>query len=72
MGSNQNLCNKEIHLGNSFHFSDIRESMNAIGLIQSTVNSEIFARTLFSRNSAYAKFHENKTLAKWQNHSVVY
>ena len=29
------------------------------------VNSEIFARTLFSRNFAYAKFRENKTLAKW-------
>ena len=29
-----------------------------------TVNSEIFARTLFSRNFAYAKFRENKTLAK--------
>ena len=39
---------------------------------RSTVNSEIFARTLFSRNFAYAKFRENKTLAKWQNHSVVY
>ena len=37
-----------------------------------TVNSEIFARTLFSRNFAYAKFRENKTLAKWQNHSVFY
>ena len=35
-----------------------------------TVNSEIFARTLFSR-SLCAKFRENKTLAKWQNHSVV-
>ena len=32
-----------------------------------TVNSEIFARPLFSRNLAYAKFCENKTLAKWQN-----
>ena len=41
--------------------------------IGSTVNSEIFARTLFSRNFAYAaKFRENKTLAKWQNYSVVY
>ena len=40
-----------------------------------TVNSEIFARTLILRNFAYAKyakFRENKTLAKWQNHSVVY
>ena len=26
-----------------------------------TVNSEIFMRVLFSRNFAYAKFHENKT-----------
>ena len=33
--------------------------------IQTTVNSEIFARTLFSRNFAYAKFRENKTLTKW-------
>ena len=33
---------------------------------------EIFARTLFLRNFAYAKFLENKTLLKWQNHSVVY
>ena len=31
-----------------------------------TVNSEIFASTLFSRNFAYAKFRENKALAKWQ------
>ena len=31
-----------------------------------TVISEIFARTLFSRNLAYAKFRENKTLTKWQ------
>ena len=38
-----------------------------------TVNSEIFARVLFSRNFAYAaKFRENKTLAKWRNHSVIY
>ena len=29
-----------------------------------TVNSEIFARVIFSRNFAYAKFRENKTLAK--------
>ena len=33
--------------------------------IVSTVSSEIFARTLYSRNFAYAKFHENKTIAKW-------
>ena len=31
----------------------------------STVNLEIFARVLFSRNLAYAKFRENKILEKW-------
>ena len=36
--------------------------------VRRTVNLNIFARTLFSRNFAY----ENKTLAKWQNNSVVY
>ena len=41
-------------------------------VFKNTVNSEIFARTLFSLNFAYAKFRENKALAKWQNHSVVY
>ena len=29
-----------------------------------TVNLEIFARTLLSRNFAYAKFRENKPLTK--------
>ena len=37
-----------------------------------TVDSEIYARVIFSRNFAYAKFRENKILAKWRNHSVVY
>ena len=38
------------------------------------VNSEIFARVLFSRNfaCACAKFRDNQTLVKCQNHSVVY
>ena len=31
-----------------------------------------FREGLFSRNFAFAKFREIKTLAKWQNHSVVY
>ena len=31
---------------------------------QHTVNSAIFARVLFSQNFAYAKFRENKILAK--------
>ena len=36
-----------------------------------TESSEVFARVLFLRNFAYAKFRENKILAKWQN-SVIY
>ena len=36
------------------------------------VNSENFARILFSRNFIYEKFCENKIPLKWQNHSVVY
>ena len=31
-----------------------------------------FRQDLFSRNFQSAKFRENKTLAKWRNHSVVY
>ena len=34
-------------------------------MLHSTVNSEIFSRVLTSRNFAYAKFRENKTLEKW-------
>ena len=37
-----------------------------------TLNSEIFARVLFSRNFAYAKFHGNKTLAILRDHSAIY
>ena len=37
-----------------------------------TVNSEIFTRFLYSRNFAYAKFLEYKTIAKCPNYSVVY
>ena len=37
-----------------------------------TVNLEIFARIVFSRNVAYEKFRESKILAKWLNHSVDY
>ena len=39
---------------------------------ENTVNSKIFARVLFSRNFAYAKFCENKILAKWRNHSLSF
>ena len=41
-------------------------------LVAGTVNSEIFARVLFSRNFAYAKLGENKILAKWRDLSVIY
>ena len=37
-----------------------------------TVNLEIFARVLFSRNFADAAFRENKTLAKWRKLCVIY
>ena len=42
--------------------------------MNNTVDSEIFVRVLFLRNFAYAyaKFPENKTIGKWQNHSEVY
>ena len=38
-------------------------------LLEYTVNSEIFARVYFHE---YAKFRENKILAKCRNHYVVY
>ena len=37
------------------------EIIEIIKLEKNTVISEIFARVLFSRNFAYAKFRENKT-----------
>ena len=37
-----------------------------------TVNADFFSRVLFLRNFAYARFRENKTLSKWQNHAVDY
>ena len=36
-------------------------------ILLNTVNSENFARVLFSRNFAYAKFREYKILVKWRN-----
>ena len=50
----------------------IEPSANHFHILQVLVNSEIFARVLFSRNLAYAKFREIKALAKWHNRSVVY
>ena len=42
----------------------VRQDKNLSPLLFSTVNPEIFARVLFSPNFAYAKFRENKILAK--------
>ena len=53
-----------IHCIEHFHLTEKSKGI--------TVNSKIFARTLFSRNFAYAKFRGNKTPANWQNYSVVY
>ena len=36
------------------------------------VNSENFARVLFSQNFAHAKFRENEILTNWRNHYTVY
>ena len=43
-----------------------------MALFQLTVNFGSFREVLFSRNFSHAKFRENKIIAKWQNHSVVY
>ena len=37
-----------------------------------TVNSDISARVLLSPNFTKVKFRENKILAKWRNHFVLY
>ena len=37
-------------------------------ILHDTVNSEIFARVLFSRNFTYTKFREIKSSVKWRNH----
>ena len=50
---------------NSYRLNEsIKYSTALLFSIMCTVNSEIFVRTLFSRNFAYAKFRENETLAK--------
>ena len=37
-------------------------------ILHDTVNLEIFAKILFSRNFAYTKFREIKSSVKWRNH----
>ena len=55
-------CNR--HLTMHLRFNSTSPIYGRYSLEKNTVNSEIFARTLFSRNFAYAKFRENETLAK--------
>ena len=51
----------------------LSNSMTLAVARMSTGNSKIFAMVLISLNFAYAaKFCENKTLAKWLEHSVIY
>ena len=50
----------------------LKFNVMAYNVCVTTVNLEIFASVLFSRNFAYAKFRENKIFAKWRNYSVVY
>ena len=52
------------HLQNSY-------SVSIESVYENTVNFEIFARVLFLRSFADAKFCEHKTPEKWQNHSVI-
>ena len=47
-------------VGNNVKMSRNMEFPNMWHFDMNTVNSEIFARTLFSQNFAYAKFRENK------------
>ena len=52
--------------------STLSSTSHCVSGPENTVTSEIFARVLFSRNFAYAKFRENNILANWRNHSVIY
>ena len=60
------------HFSKNYVPNNEKGEADVVSCMSVTVNSEIFSRVLISRNFAYAKFRENKTLAKWQNHSVVY
>ena len=42
------------------------------GIISAYCKFGSFREVLFSRNFSHAKFRENKIIAKWRNHSVVY
>ena len=42
-----------------------RKNVSIMSHRRSTVNSELFARVLFTRNFVNTKFRENGTLAKW-------
>ena len=42
------------------------------GIISAYCKFGSFRQVLFLRNFSHAKFRENKIIAKWRNHSVVY
>ena len=65
------LSNDRKYYDNQHFISAFKLKLNPLKLYP-TVNSEIFARVLFSRNFAAEKFRETKTLAKWLKHSAVY
>ena len=60
------VCNGECY------FSKIKIDVAVMIGALMIVNSDIYARVLFLRNFAHAKFHENNILAQWRTHSVVY
>ena len=61
------LANVSEYLTNiSEYIANVSEYLANAWKHYNTVNSEIFARVLFSQNFAYTKFHENKILVKWR------
>ena len=66
------LIERYKHFGNGYTGCRLFYGGGCLRQRQYTVNSEMFAKVLISRNFACAKFRENKNLAKRRNHSVVY
>ena len=61
-----------MEIDHKIFFYDLSQEGLVSATSVSTVNLEFFARVLFSQNFAYAMFCENKTLAIWLDHPVVY
>ena len=55
-----------------FFFIFLLGSKGTGGIISAYCKFGSFREVLFSRNFSHAKFRENKIIAKWRNHSVVY